>query len=80
MCAGGCCNMTSRLHATLCSTVFRIAHSAFRTPHSFPEQGLHLAAPRSEQPDGRPWIERLGIAECGMLFADRGAGRFRQDR
>ena len=56
----------------LCSSVFRIAHSAFRTPHSFPEQGLHLATSRSEYPDGRPWIERLGNAECGVLFADRG--------
>ena len=54
---------------------YGIPHCAFRirTPHSFPAQGLHLATPRSEYPDGRSWIERLGIAECGMLFADRGA-------
>ncbi len=52
------------------SLYFRIPHSAFRTPHSFPEQGLDLAAPRSEYPDGRPWIERLGNAECGMRSAE----------
>ncbi len=67
------------------SSVFRIPHSAFRTPHSFPEQGLHLAAPRSEYPDGRPWIERLGNAECGVRNAEcclqiETPGRFRQDR
>ena len=62
MCAGDAATQQAGdFTLPFCGLVFRIAHSAFRTPHSFPEQGLHLAAPRSDYPDGRSWIERLGL-------------------
>ena len=79
-------NTTSRrLHAAFVQ--LGIPHSAFRTPHSafVPRTDLHHAAARSEQPDGRPWIERLGNAECGVRNAEcclqiEATGRCRQDR
>ena len=65
MCAGGMLQhdkqATSRCLCAARYSAFRIPHSAF-----VPRTDLHHAAARSEQPDGWPWIERLGNAECGM--------------
>ncbi len=46
--------------------LWQLGYSAFRirTPHSFPEQTSTSRLPRPEYTDGRPWIERLGNAEC----------------
>ncbi len=65
MCAEArCANTTSRqLHTALVQ--HGIPHSAF-----VPRTGLHLATPRAEYTDGRPWIERLGNAECGVRNAE----------
>ncbi len=79
-------NMTGRrFHTALVQ--HGIPHCAFRIPHSafVPRTGCHHAVARSEQPDRRPWIERLGNAECGMRNAEcclqiEATGRCRQDR
>ncbi len=87
LCArAGCSNTTSRrLHTAFVQ--LGIPHCAFRIPHSafVPRTGLDLAASRSEQTDGRPWIERLGNAECGVRNAEcclqiEATGRCRRDR
>ena len=59
---------------------FRIPHSAF-VPSTGPRPGgSTLGVPGWLAVDRT--IRECGMrsAECGMLFADRGAGRFRQDR
>ncbi len=86
ICAGGMLQHDKQA-TSHCLWQLGIPHCAFRIPHSafVPRTGLDLAASRSEQTDGRPWIERLGNAECGVRNAEcclqiEATGRCRRDR
>ncbi len=86
ICAGGTLQHDKQA-TSRCLCAARYSALRIRIPHSafVPRTGLHHAAARSEQPDGRPWIERLGNAECGVRNAEcclqiEATGRCRQDR